>query len=72
MSSKSFIHCPVNGLIHDTVCPNCQYFEGHRTWACLYRVRHKTKQEDTRAKQLVDDMRTRIEEVNKKRRRKGV
>lgn len=72
MSSKSFIHCPVDGLIPDTVCPNCKYFEGHRTWACLYRVRHKIKQEDTKAKQLVEDMRKRIEEVNKKRRHKGV
>nr|DAV95402.1 MAG TPA: 50S ribosomal protein L1 [Caudoviricetes sp.] len=72
MSSKSFIHCPVDGLIPDTVCPNCKYFEGHRTWACLYRVRHQIKQEDSRAKQLVEDMRNRIEEVNKKRRHKGV
>ena len=70
--SKSFIHCPVDGLIPDTVCPNCKYFEGHRTWACLYRVRHKIKQEDSKAKQLVDDMRNRIEKVNKKRRHKGV
>ena len=70
--SKSFIHCPVDGLIPDTVCPNCKYFEGHRTWTCLYRVRHKIKQEDTRAKQLIEDMRNRIEEVNKKRRHKGV
>lgn len=70
--SKSFIHCPTDGLIPDTACPNCKYFEGHRTWACLYRVRHKIKQEDLKAKQLVDDMRNRIEEVNKKRRHKGV
>lgn len=70
--SKSFIHCPVDGLIPDTVCPNCKYFEGHGTWACLYRVRRKIKQEDSRAKQMVDDMRNRIEEVNKKRRHKGV
>lgn len=69
--SKSFIHCPVEGLIPDTVCPNCKYFEGHRTWACLYRVRHKIKQEDTRAKQLVEDMRNRIEEVNKKKTPQG-
>lgn len=69
--SKSFIHCPVDGLIPDTVCPNCKYFEGHRTWACLYRVRHKIKEEDSRAKQLVEDMRNRIEKVNKKRRHKG-
>lgn len=72
MSSKSFIHCPVDGLIPDAVCPSCKYFGGHRTWACLYRVRHKTKQKDSKAKQLVDDMRNRIEEVNKKRRHKGV
>lgn len=72
MSSKSFIHCPVDGLIPDTVCPSCKYFEGRRTWACLYRVRRKTKQEDSKAKQLVEDMRNRIEEVNKKRRHKGV
>jgi hypothetical protein len=70
--SKSFIHCPIDGLIPDTACPNCKYFEGHRTWACLYRVRRKIKQEDPRAKQLVEDMRNRIEEVNKKRRHKGV
>lgn len=72
MSSKSFIHCPIDGLIPDTACPNCKYFEGRKTWACLYRVRRKIKQEDSRAKQLVDDMRNRIEEVNKKRRHKGV
>lgn len=70
--SKSFIHCQVDGLIPDTVCPNCKYFEGHRTWACLYRVRHKIKQEDSRTKRVVEDMRNRIEEVNKKRRHKGV
>nr|DAR05639.1 MAG TPA: Ribosomal L32p protein family [Caudoviricetes sp.] len=70
--SKSFIHCPIDGLIPNTACPNCKYFEGHRTWVCLYRVRHQIKQEDPRAKQLVDDMRNRIEEVNKKRRHKGV
>lgn len=69
--SKSFIHCPADGLIPDTVCPNCKYFEGHRTWACLYRVRHKIKQEDSRAKQLIEDMRNRIEEVNKKKTPQG-
>ena len=71
MSSKSFIHCPVDGLIPDTVCPNCKYFEGHRTWACLYRVRHQIKQEDSRAKRVVEDMRNRIEEVNKKKTPQG-
>lgn len=69
--SKSFIHCPVDGLIPDTACPNCKYFEGHRTWACLYRVRHKIKQEDPRAKRVVEDMRNRIEKVNKKKTPQG-
>ena len=71
MSSKSFIHCPIDGLIPDTACPNCKYFEGRKTWACLYRVRRKIKQEDSRAKQLVEDMRNRIEEVNKKKTPQG-
>jgi len=69
--SKSFIHCPVDGLIPDTVCPNCKYFEGHRTWACLYRVRHQIKQEDARAKRGKKKKKKKKKKEKKKRTPQG-